>query len=190
MPRQTINYAMAATLLSQGLNYEQAAQQVGAKNGNSLKVGLFRRGVSQTATRSGEFAVKRATIVAKAVVNEASKALKEEMSGLLATHTSALKQIKPRANLKHIMRVGMALEPLVRSAKTIHGWGDEAAQGLIIDVRQADPDSANVVTDVATTVTPMVAEGTIEQNCGMADTSSSGVVEQAELQKPQEQNPQ
>ncbi len=153
MPRQTINYAMAATLLSQGLNYEQAAQQVGAKNGNSLKVGLFRRGVSQTATRSGEFAVVRATQVATRVVNAASDRLKEEMSGLLATHTGALSQIKPRANLKHIMRVGMALEPLVRSAKVVHGWGDEQAQGLIISMKEADPDAATVdVTSVTSSV--------------------------------------
>lgn len=162
MPRQTINYAMAATLLSQGLNYDQAAQQTGAKNGNSLKVGLFRRGVSQAATRSGEFAIKRATLVATAVVNEASRALKDEMSSVLASHTSALSQIKPRANLKHIMRVGMALEPLVRSAKVVHGWGDEVAHGLLVmgEMRSADPDneSVNVVTDVATTVTPMVAD--------------------------------
>jgi len=181
---------MAATLLSQGLNYEQAAQQVGAKDGNSLRVGLFRRGVTLTATRGSEFAIQRAVRVANTVVSEASKALKEEMSGLLATHTSALKQVKPRANLKHIMRVGMALEPLVRSAKVVHGWGDEAAQGLIVDVRQADPDSANVVADVASTVTPMVTEDTTETNCGPADTTGSGVVEQVELQKSQEQNPQ
>jgi len=174
MPRQTINYAMAATLLSQGLNYEQAAQQVGAKDGNSLRVGLFRRGVTLTATRGSEFAIQRAVRVATVAVSGASKALKNDMAGLLQAHTSALGQIKAKPNLKHIMRVGMALEPLVRSAKVVHGWGDEAAQGLIVDVRQADPDTvvdvAASVTGVAERLTPVANQ--IESSSG--DVAESG----------------
>lgn len=182
MPRQTINYAMAATLLSQGLNYEQAAQQVGAKDGNSLRVGLFRRGVTLTATRGSEFAIQRAVRVATVAVSGASKALKEDMAELLQSHTSALGQIKAKPNLKHILRVGMALEPLVRSAKVVHGWGDEVAHGLLVmgEMRSADPDneSVNAVTDVTTTVTAMVAE----PDCGVQDSNTTDIAKDNQTQ--------
>lgn len=190
MPKASINYALAGTLIAAGLTCEEAAKQCGAKNGNSLRRVLHRKGVTarQARTVTGEQIVTKSMTFRLAT--EASKVLKESFSTVLQRHTDALSQIPAQPNLKHIQSVGAALEPLVRSAKVVHGWGDEAAQGLIIDVRQADPDTANVITDVAATVTPMVSENTSEQNCGIADTSGSGVVEQTELQKPQEQNPQ
>lgn len=183
--KHRINTVLAATLVAGGLSWEEAAQQCGAKNGETLRVMCYKKGVTARQARS----VTAEHIVSKSVTlrlaNEAGKLLKDSMAGILQSHTDALSKIPAKPNLKHIQSVGAALEPLVRSAKVVHGWGDEAAQGLIIDVRQADPDAANVVTEVAATVTPMVAGGTSEQNCGIADTTGSGVVEQAELQKPQ-----
>ncbi len=48
MPRASINYALAATLIAAGVSLETAAQQTGAKNGNVLRVGLNKRGVTTT----------------------------------------------------------------------------------------------------------------------------------------------
>lgn len=93
------------------------------------------------------------------LATEASKVLKESFAGVLQAHTNALSQVQVKADLDHIQSVGAALEPLVRSAKVVHGWGDEQAQGLIISMKEADPDSVtDVVSSVTDTVTPELTE--------------------------------
>lgn len=153
MARATVNYAQAAVMLSQGLNVDEVAPYVGAKNGNSLRVGLARRGVTPTATRRSDFVIQRAATVANTMLRDESDRIKRDMSELLQNHVSALSQIPAKANLKHIQSVGAALEPLVRSAKVVHGWGGETSTGIVVvgSMKQADPD--NAVTDVAATVT-------------------------------------
>jgi hypothetical protein len=127
----TINYALAATLLTTGATYEEIAPKVGAKNGESLRVGLGKRLVTKTGVKTLSLPNCRTTHVAIQVASEASQILKEQMSGLLEQHTGALAQVKVKADLKHITRVGQALEPLARTAKIVHGWGDESVSGLI-----------------------------------------------------------
>lgn len=131
MPRATVNYALAATLLSQGLNYDQAAQQVGAKNGNSLKVGLSRRGVTLSATRGSDFAIQRATVVANTIVSEASERLRGDFAELLQAHVGKLKELKPSSNLKKAKQLAEVLKPLSDTAKTVHGWGAGDERGAI-----------------------------------------------------------
>jgi hypothetical protein len=130
MPKATVNYALAATLMASGVPLGEAALECGAKNADSLRVGLARRGVTITGIRHAEGNIARLTTVARKVVSEQSRALKEDMASILAEHVSKLKEVKPRANLKHIRQLGEAIEPLVRSAKIVHNWGDETVAGL------------------------------------------------------------
>ena len=130
MPRASVNYALAATLMASGVPLGAAAIECGAKNADSLRVGLARRGVTVTGVRNAEGNIQRLTTVARRVVSEQSRALKEDVASILASHVSKLKDVPAKANLKHIKQLGDALEPLVRSAKIVHNWGDESSLGL------------------------------------------------------------
>lgn len=170
MPKASINHLLAGTLVAGGLTADEAAKQCGAKNGASLRRVMYRKGVTVKGARTvtGEQMVTRSMTMRLA--SAAGQVLKDSMAGVLQAHTDALAQVPAKANLGHIIAVGAALEPLVRSAKVVHGWGDETVQGLIVDMRQADPDSVNVVTDIDTTVTPMVTE---QAACGVDTTTCS-----------------
>ena len=177
MPKASVNYALAATLIASGVTFDDAASECGAKSGDVLKVGLFRKGV----TRKQVEALAIVNDVNKSktlrLANQASEILKRGMADIIQSQTDALSTIPAKADLDHIQSVGAALEPLVRSAKVVHGWGDEQAQGLIISMKEADPDS---VTDVVSTVTS-VAETATEPVNELAPGSS--LVAESEQQK-------
>ncbi|MBU6231553.1 hypothetical protein KGP36_02700 [Patescibacteria group bacterium] len=43
-----------------------------------------------------------------------------------------LAELDPKATLKDLRKYGKALEPLVRSAKIVHGWGSESVGGVVM----------------------------------------------------------
>jgi len=128
--RNRINYALAATLIASGVTLEVVAQKVGAKTADSLRVGLARRGVTAMAVRSAEGNIERLTAVATKVVSQASEALREEYSNLLAKTAAKLNQIPVKANTKSLKALGEAAEPFVRMAKIVHDWGNTDKPGL------------------------------------------------------------
>ncbi len=174
MPKASVNYALAATLIASGVSFDDAARECGAKTGTGLRIGLYRKGV----TRKQALAPNGVTSVNKSVTlriaNQASDILKRSMADILQSHTESLAQIPAKANLDHIQSVGAALEPLVRSAKVVHGWGDEQAQGLIISMKEADPD---VVVDVSSSVTTV------------ADSNRDSVTALTEIESGQQKAP-
>lgn len=135
MPKQTINYALAATLVAQGVTLEEAALQSGAKNANSLRCGLARKGVTALQVRRSDHATERALSVATKVVSQASEVLRSDLASLLQKHVGALSTIPAKPNLKHIKAIGDAIEPLTRSAKIVHDWGSEQPNALILSGR-------------------------------------------------------
>lgn len=158
-----INYALAATLLSQHLTYEQVAKQVGAKNANSLKAGMNRRGVTATLTRSNDFQTQRAVVIATKAVSQASEALRSKFSGLLDNAASKLCNVEVSANVKELKHLGEAAEPFVRMAKIVHDWGNDSPSGLV-----------------------MVGEiAQVEENCGVDATAGSVPVEAQIVKTPQ-----
>lgn len=132
MPRATINYALAATLLAQGMELEEVAPQVGAKTPESLRVGLNRKGVTVTAAKVLQSVTGGRCSVTMKIASQASEILRRDAGELLQTHVSKLKEVPARANLKHIQAVGAALEPLIRSAKIVHDWGNQEAVGMVM----------------------------------------------------------
>ena len=131
MPAPKINYALAATLLASGMPMSEIAPQVGAKNANVLKVGLCKKGVNARLAQSPPQANRVSMSLVQKVANQASEILKRDMGDVLASHTSALKQVPSKVDLEHIQKVGNALEPLARAAKLVYSWGDEQIQGIV-----------------------------------------------------------
>lgn len=172
MPKQTINYAMAATMLAAGATLDQAAKETGAKNAEALRVGLYRRNVTVKAIKSSEGNLQRITAVAAQVLSAESERIKGDFAGLLRDHVTKLKEVKPSKSLKKAQQFVNVLEPFARTAAKVHGWGDEVAQGIIMDIRAADPDVTNSIV--------------VESSCGVDTTTDSVADSQSITQTPQE----
>lgn len=140
--KKRINYALAATLISSGVTLNDAAPEVGAKDANSLRVGLARRGVTVGLCRAKTPLEGNINSVALRVATRASELLRGDVENILQSHVGKLKDIPAKANLKHIKAVGDALEPLVRSAKIVHGWGSETEDGLVRKARFVEIESS------------------------------------------------
>jgi hypothetical protein len=128
--RLRINYALAATLIASGVTLEHVARQVGAKNADSLRVGLARRGVTAMAVRNAEGNIRRLTTVATRLVSQASEDLREKYANLLSKTAAKLNQIPIKANTKSLKALGEAAEPFVRMAKIVHDWGNQSKEGM------------------------------------------------------------
>lgn len=166
-PRKRLNLALAATLVATGVTLDEAAKRVGAANGASLRVCLHRAGVTAKQVRSLPTTADRSQPLILSIVSQASEALRSEFSNILSNHTAQLKKIPARANLKHLKRVGEAIEPLARTAKIVHGWGDGAALAMIQAGQvPASPD-----------------------DCGVEATANSGAIEVQSVTAPQEPEP-
>lgn len=131
-PRKRVNYALAATLVATGVTYAEAAKQVGAKTGDVLRVGLNRKGVSAKQARALPVTGERIQSVTLRVASQASTLLRDQFSDLLAQHTAALSKVPVKPNLKHITKLGQAMEPLARTAKIVHDWGNDSPSGIVM----------------------------------------------------------
>lgn len=88
--RHRINLALAGALLAQGMGYDEVAPKVGAKNGNSLRSNLAKRGVTLTKVRNpSPDHVATATVTCK-VVNEATEQLQERFNSEIARQLAAI----------------------------------------------------------------------------------------------------
>jgi transposase len=88
----------------------------------------------------------------------ASQALREVFASTLAQHADALAKVAVKPNLKHLKRVGEAIEPLARTAKIVHDWGAGSIQGVILagslEVDKGDQPRALDVTSAVEQVEP------------------------------------
>lgn len=167
--RPRINYALAATLVTQGVTLEEAAKESGAKNANVLRVGLIRHGVTATVARSLQPTPERIQTITAKIASQASELLRNSLAGTLNKHATALEQVEAKPDLKHITQVGQALEPLARTAKIVHDWGNETKLGLVALGVVEQLDQAQDAIDI----TPCGVEATIQSVPESAPESST-----------------
>jgi len=74
----------------------------------------------------------RVLSIQPAPASGASNALRDTFANVLQKAASKLAEIDPKKSLKEIRKVGKALEPLVRSGKIVHGWGNESSGGVVV----------------------------------------------------------
>lgn len=146
--RKRVNYVLAATLVAQGITLADAAKETGAKNANVLAVGLRRKGVTATIARAIEPTPNHIKTITAKVANQASELLRTRFSRTLDKHAEALEQVETKPDLDHIQRVGQALEPLARTAKIVHDWGNETKLGLVALGVVEQLDQAQDVIDI------------------------------------------
>ena len=126
--QRKIDWKLAAQLRATGLTHQQIAERTGAVSSEAVRVGLMRRGVNiavRTALlTSADQQVKQSLI-------KLSEETKQSLAKTVLTHTQALSNVPAKANLNHIKRLGQAMEPLARTAKIVHGWGESSNKPLI-----------------------------------------------------------
>lgn len=83
-------------------------------------------------TRSHDGIARRVLSVQPAAPSAGSSEARDTLARVVQKASTALAGINPKANLKEIRKIGKALEPLVRSAKIIHGWGSEGPGGIVL----------------------------------------------------------
>lgn len=82
--QKRVNYALAGALLSQGLEFDEIAPQVGAANGESLRAGMSRKGVTKKSVMSLQPRETRVTTVTAKIVDQASAVLADRFNGEIA----------------------------------------------------------------------------------------------------------
>lgn len=74
----------------------------------------------------------RVLSIMPAAPSAASNRTRDALAKVIEKHTEALAQVNAKADVKAIRKVGKALEPLVRSAKIVHGWGNDSIAGVVV----------------------------------------------------------
>ncbi len=126
-----INYVLGATLVQSGMTYEEAAQQTGACNGNSLRRGLARKGVTSTRVRALPAERLITGTVTAQVASQAADLLKEQFNRILTKHVESLEHIPAKRNIKHLKQIGQVIEPLARTYRTVN---PEQAKSSLVNV--------------------------------------------------------
>jgi hypothetical protein len=161
-----INVALAATLLSTGATFAEIAPQVGAKSANSVRSALLRKGIQRKTFADLPISAERCTNVAIRVASEASERLRERFSKVLDREMAKIE--KPNVStktLKKVRAIGETIEPLARTAKVVHNWGDGSTSGLVVvgamnsaDMPISDPIDISPIEEKRLTDAPQPAD--------------------------------
>lgn len=135
-----INYALAGVLSAQGLGWDEIAPKVGAKNGESVRIGMLRKGVTQRQAQ------------AVTTVTETSKARSDAV--VARTVTEATEIIRESLNEELIRQVKLLADSPARSLEELasKGQGRSAVAKTIAETFRAtngSGDSINIVFGVS-----------------------------------------
>lgn len=121
-------------LYFQGIRPEVICGETGVKRG-TLRTWINRYGWLRTVNAAKVMLEKRETRVLSiqpAPPSAGSTEARETLAKVIQKAAGKLAEVNPGPNLKELRKVGKALEPLVRSAKIVHGWGSESVGGVVM----------------------------------------------------------
>lgn len=141
-----INHALAGTLLATGCTLAAIAPQVGAKNAESLRAALARKGVTTRSVRNLEPRGERRVTVTAKLVEEATEGLRASLNGSLAAVVSAFNSKSPTRKSLASKGQGDAatLKQIAETWRTLNGNPDSisisfGARGLSGDMPPVAP---------------------------------------------------
>lgn len=147
-PRQKrINHALAGSLLAVGCTLDAIAPQVGAKNGESLRTALARKGVTARTVRALQPTPERTMTVTAKIVEAAAEGLRDKLNGSLVASVDAFNSRPLRRNKLANKGQGDAavLETLSRTWRNLNGSPDSVTfqfgAGSQSDMPQVEPAS-------------------------------------------------
>lgn len=146
-----INYALGATLLAGGATLAEAAQKVGAKNAESLRVGLARRGVTQTLVRTAteeqicnESITLRLAWQAGHILRQKSERTRQTLADVVERQAEVLATVEVPKNRDLANLHADTTQKVIKSAAAVFGWEDESRSALVFagqldDVQHVEP---------------------------------------------------
>lgn len=121
-----INYALAATLLHQGVTLDKIALQVGAANAESLRCGLSRKGVTLKSIRNAPVADERVTSVTARIASQAAESLRDSLGNQLGVAVQAMNG--KRISYRDLANAGQGhaavLKTLAETHRTLYGGAE------------------------------------------------------------------
>ena len=121
-------------LYFQGIRPETICAETGLKR-TTLRTWINRYGWLRT-VHAARAIVENREVRALAIQpnppSAGSNLARETLAKVLQTAASKLATVDPKASVKEIRKLGKALEPLVRSGKILHNWGNDAPGGVVI----------------------------------------------------------
>lgn len=156
--QKKIDYTLASVYLAAGMTYKEAAEKLGCTRG-SLEVGMSTKRLTQAA-RSAQTQFRQLTSPAN-VLKTASDLLRNNLSSELERTIGALSKVPTKASLKGLKARTDVLEPLARTARIVHDWGNTTVIGLVdsTTLKQAEViDVSNEPLGEPKNVTPTLPE--------------------------------
>jgi hypothetical protein len=122
-----INYALAGTLLASGMEWDQIAPSVGAKNGETLRAGCARKGVTKPMVRNLETKGQTRISVTAKLATEAESIIRQRLnSGLIQAADALLSKSPTRKSLSNKGQGhASTLETLSRTWRNLNGSPDQ-----------------------------------------------------------------
>jgi hypothetical protein len=130
-----IPWATVALLRASRLTWSEIAKQIGMGTPLSLRVGFIQQGLSaQLAKQSAQVTqdyTRAAVASAHRQIDKIGESVRSQLGGALERNATALASQPAARTIVGVKQFGDALEPLVRSAKTIFDWGTRIEGGII-----------------------------------------------------------
>lgn len=166
-----VNTVLGATLVASGLSYNEAAAdpRVGAKNGQTLRVMLHRKGVTQRNAQKQMISGLVNASVTLQIASQAGQIVRDKYASVLDQAASKFQAVVVSPDLAELKALGEAMEPHVRMAKIVHGWTDDDQAGVVTGVT----DAYNETIDVDAQPQPVVESTSEPKQLTTQDSPSS-----------------
>ncbi len=152
-PKKTrINYGLAGTLFASGMDWAEIAPRVGAKTGETVRVGMFKRGVTKRSVRALPGQEARILTVAAKSATVGADMIREKLGGQLGQSVDALASVPteyPDLASKGQGRAAV-LKTLAETHKLLFGGSESTV--LVFGVDQIAERALEPVIDVTSTV--------------------------------------
>jgi hypothetical protein len=142
--RKRINLALAGSLLTQGLSYDEVAPRVGAATGNSLRVNLGKRGLNLTVLRTPDAAGPAQEQAVVKLVRATESALRDKLNGGLqvAVDKATAKKVNYRDLASRGQGHAVVLKTLAETWRTLNGSPDQVTVQFGVSLLDASPVAA------------------------------------------------
>lgn len=147
-----VNYALAGALASSGLTWDEMAKQCGAKTGQSLRIGMHRKGITKAKANSLPIGEGRISAVLHRTVTAGAEAIRDKVAGQLGQSVDILDTVPVRYEDLASKGQGRAavLKTLAETHKLLYGGADQTV--IVFGVESMGEAALEPAIDVTSTV--------------------------------------
>jgi hypothetical protein len=149
-----VNYALAGVLASSGLTWDEMAKQCGAKTGQSLRIGMHRKGITKTKANSLPIGEGRIGAVMARAVTAGAEAIRDRLGEQLGHTVDAFSSVP--AQYPDLASKGQGRAAVLKTLAETHKllFGGSESTVLVFGVDQIAETRLEPAMEVQATVTP------------------------------------